>query len=127
MELLNKATYIIKMILFIVHFFLLYSIIGTLWQISPLIYLFFVFHTIYVIQVILRIILKRDNYKNDLIYNCMQIGLYLYIAIIFYRINFTHIFYNKDTFNYFNVNFGIICFLMFFLIIYGYIELKERS
>ena len=126
MKILKKTIYIIKIIFFIIHFLLLYDIIGTLWQIKPLIYFFLIIHFIYILNTILEMLSKKDSYQNDLVYNFMQVGMYLYIFTIFYRIHFTHVFYMAETAKYFNVNFEILCFLLVFLLTYSHFELKNR-
>ena len=126
MKILKKTIYIIRILFFIIHFLLLYDVIGTLWQVKPLIYFFIVIHFTYVINTILEMLSKKDSYQNDLVYNFMQVGIYIYIFIIFYRIHFTHVFYMVETATYFNINFGILCFLLAFLLIYSHFELKNR-
>ncbi len=126
MKILKKTIYIIRIIIFIIHFLLLYDIIETLWQVKPLIYFFFVIHFIFVLNTIKEMLSKKDIYQNDFVYNFMQIGVYLYIFIIFYRIHFTHVFYMIETVKYFNINFGILCFLLMFLLIYSCFELKNK-
>ena len=126
MIILKKTIYIIRNIFFIIHFLLLYDIIGTMWQVKPLIYFFFVIHFIYVLNIIIEILSKNDVYKNDLIYNVMQLGVYIYVFTIFYRIHFTHVFYMAETASYFKINFGILSFLLIFLLIYSCIELKNK-
>lgn len=126
MKILKKIIYIIRIIFFIIHFLLLYDVIGTLWQIKPLIYFFFVMHFIFVLNTIKEMLSKKDIYQNDFVYNFMQIGVYLYIFIIFYRIHFTNVFYMIETVKYFNINFGILCFLLMFLLIYSCFELKNK-
>ena len=127
MKLLSKIVYCIRMIAFLLHFFLLYGMINTLWQIKPLIYVFFLFHFIFVIRIIIELLSKRGVYKEDLIYNFMQLGVYMYIGILYYRVIYSHVYYMKETIVYFNINFGIITFLWLFLLIYSTYELSKRK
>lgn len=126
MKVFKKIIYIIRIIFFIVHFIFLYNIIGTLWQVKPLIYFFFVVHFLFVLDTIIEMLSKKKIYCKDFVYNIMQIGLYLYIFTIFYRIQVTHVFFVRETVRYFNVNIGIICILLVFLLIYSHFELKKN-
>ena len=126
MKIFKKILYILRIILFLFHFFFLYSIISTLLQVKPLIYLFLILHFIFVINTIIEMLSKKKSYQQDYVYNLMQIGVYFYIGIIFYRVYFTHIFYMRETIKYFNINFCILCFLIIFLLLYSHYELKER-
>lgn len=67
---------------------------------------------------------KKDIYKDDIIYNLMQIGLSLYILVMFYRINYSAAVVVKETMHYFMINYGIMSILMIFIILYSFIELR---
>ena len=125
-KLFKKILYVLRIICFILHFFFLYDIINTLLQIRPLIYLFLILHFIFCINTLREMLSKKKSYQLDFVYNLMQIGVYFYIWIIFYRVHFSHVFYMKETITYFNINFGILSFLFIFLLLYSHYELKEQ-
>lgn len=125
-KLFNKWFYYFRIVFFVIHFFFLYDIVSTLWQIKPLIYLFLILHFLYCITVIGQIISKRKKYQTDFAYNLMQVGGYLYVWVLFYRIHYSHVSYMQETVKYFNINFGILSFVLLFLLLYSKLELKKR-
>ncbi len=126
-KLFKKIFYYLRIIFFFLHFFFLFNITSTLLQIRPLIYLFLLLHFIFCINVIWEMLSKKKIYQEDFVYNLMQIGVYIYFFTIYYRVHYFNVFYMKDTVIYFNINFGILCFLLTFLIFYSNFELKNRK
>ena len=127
MKELPKILYTIRMTLFVLQFVALFMMISSLLQIKPVFYIFIVLYLFYVIKTIIELLSKKEIYQNDIIYNTMQIGLFIYLFVLFYRIYFSYIYVNTSTMSYFNVNFGIICLLLVFINIYSFIELRNRK
>lgn len=127
MKELPKILYTMRMTLFILQFVALFMIISSLLQMKIVFYLFLVFYLFYVIKVITELLSKKKVYQNDLIYNAMQIGLFAYIFVLFYRIYFSFVYVSENTMPYFNINFGIICLLLIFINIYSFIELRNKK
>lgn len=48
-------------------------------------YLYLLIEFIYIISIILMILSKKEKYQNDLAFNIMQIGMYIYQGIVFIR------------------------------------------
>ena len=124
MKKFKKGIYITRIIFFISCFFLLFFITNSLLQLKWYSLIFIGIYIIYVIKVITELLSKKDIYKDDIIYNLMQIGLSLYILVMFYRINYSAAVVVKETMHYFMINYGIMSILMIFIILYSFIELR---
>ena len=127
MDKLKKGMYVTRILLFLIHFFLLFSIIGSLLQVKWLSIIFIIIYIIYVIKVITELLSKNKYYQEDIVYNIMQIGLFMYLFVMFYRIVISKAVVVKETLTYFKVNFGILSVLMIFILVYSFIELKLDS
>lgn len=127
MKTLTKIIYDIRILFFFLHFFLLYEMSDTLWQVKPIIYFFITLHFLFIIRFIYELLSKEQKYKEDSIYNLMSIGTLFYFVILFYRIKFTHMYYMKETTSYFNINLGILCLLWIFLLLYSVLDLQKRD
>ena len=124
MKKFKKGVYIVRILFFVIHFFLLFLIINSLLQLKWFSLIFLSIYILYIIKVITELLSKRKNYQDDIIYNLMQIGLFLYIFVIFYRINYSYAVVVKETLPYFLINFGIMSGLMIFILIYSFMELS---
>ena len=124
MEILKKGIYYTRVIFFIAQFFLLFSIISSLFQIGWYILIFGVVYLFYIIKTIMEMLSQKKIYQDDWVYNLMQIGLDIYIFILFYRITFSHAVVVKETMKYFLINFGIVSGLIIFILAYSYMELR---
>jgi len=122
-----KISYTIRIIAFILNFLLLFLMVGTLLHLKPMFYIFLVLYIIYVFNILKEMLSQNECYKNDLVYNCMQIGMFLYYLILFYRIRFSYVSINTETMSYFNVNFIIISLLIVFILCYSKIEFKKSG
>lgn len=123
---MKKVTYIIRIMLFIMQFYLLFLIIDSFLRVKPLIFIFLPLYIIYVLKIIFELLSKKKSYKEDLVYNFMQIGMYIYIGIIFYRIYFGFIVPSVETMTYFSTNFGVLIILIIFSLTYSFLELKGK-
>ncbi len=127
MNKLSKIIYYIKLILFVAHFYftfiMLHNILDT--GIYGIIYL--VFYLVFVIKIIIELLSKKGRYKNDLIYNFMQIGLYAYLIIISLKTTIEKVYVTRLTYNYFRLNYVILTILIVFIFIYNYLEFKSSN
>ena len=124
MEIVKRGLYYTRMILFIIQFFLLFYIINSLFQVGWYILFFGVIYLFYVLKIIIEMLSKKLIYQDDWVYNVMQIGVVLYIFVLFYRIKFSYVVVVKETMKYFLINFGIVSILLLFIMAYSIIELK---
>ncbi len=127
MEKKNKLVYAIRIVLFIIQFYLVYLLIPNILPVGIFGYIFLVVYLFYIIMVIRELLSKKKKYRYDLIYNFMQIGFIFYLIVINFKISYDHLYVVKKTLSYFNVNYIIMTLLQIFIIIYSLFELRLRK
>ena len=127
MKRLKNLVYYIRILFFILQFVFLFLIEETLLQVRPLVYLFLFVYTLFVIKILVELLSKKKNYREDTIYNIMQIGLFIYIFIYFYYVYIKHIIVRISTMSYFNTNLIIMCILMIFIVLYSCTEVNRKK
>ena len=70
---------------------------------------------------------KKRKYKEDFVYNFMQIGTLLYLSFLSFRVNSTKLLVTKVTSTYFKTNFIIIGLLIIFIIVYRLVEFRKKK
>jgi len=117
MKKLAIIIYPIRIILFIIHLLMLYMMIDDIVYVS-LGYLFLFVDIIYVIRVIMELFSQKNLYKEDIYYNIMQVGLYIYIGVLWYRLTFCNV-WGKNLILYLKTNYIVLCILFLFLVFYS--------
>ena len=56
--------------------------------------------------------------KEDIYYNIMQVGLYIYIGVLWYRLTFCNV-WGKNLILYLKTNYIVLCILFLFLVFYS--------
>lgn len=125
MKKLAKIIYPIRIILFIIHLLMLYMMIDDIVYVS-FGYLFLFIDIVYVIRVIMELFSQKSLYKKDIYYNIMQIGLYTYIGVLWYRLTFGSIF-SKELLLYLKTNYIILSILFLFLTFYSTILIHKMN
>ena len=125
MEKFVKICYIAKIILFFLHFYFLFASLYCIMAIKYLGIVFILLYIIFVIKILLEMLSKKKQYKEDFAYNIMQCGFLFYIMTIAFRINYSKIYVTNNTLTYFYVNYGILSILVLFILAYGMIEFKN--
>lgn len=125
MKKLAKIIYPIRIILFIIHLLMLYMMIDDIVYVS-FGYLFLFIDIIYVIRVIMELFSQKSLYKKDIYYNIMQIGLYTYIGVLWYRLTFGSII-SKELLLYLKTNYIILSILFLFLTFYSTILIHKMN
>ena len=121
----KKVIYILRIIGFIIQFYLAFMIIDAMIHTGFFGYLFIAIFLFYNITMIVQLLNIKEEKEEDVIYNIMQLGYFLYIFVFFFRIRISHVFVGSETIGYFNLNFGILSLLLVFIILYNFIELKN--
>jgi hypothetical protein len=80
---------------------------------------YFLYSTIITIQ-----LLRTQKESYDIIYSIMQLSYFIYIIVFFFRIRISNVFVGVETIPYFKLNFGVLCLLLAFILLYSFIELK---
>ena len=127
MKNLEKISFIVRMIFFVLHFYFVFAMLYCILPLKYLGYVFIIFYLIYVVKEIIELVSKKKIYREDFIYNFMQIGLMFYLIIFSVRLNISKIFVNAETLQYFRINYSIILVLIIFTLLYSFIELRTNK
>ena len=123
----NKILYGLRICSFLIQFYLVFHLLPSILSIGIIGYGLIMLYIFYDLMVISQLVGKKKKYKYDTIYDFMQIGFVFYLLVITYKIHHDHIYVIKNTLSYFRINYGIICLLLIFIIIYSLYELIMRS
>ena len=127
MKTITKIIYYFKILLFTIHFYFVFAMLHDILDTKFFGYLFLIIYFVYIIKTIIELLSKKDRYKNDLIYNFMQIGFLSYIVFISIKVNVNVMYVTNITYPYFRTNFIIISILIIFSLIYSFIELDNKK
>ena len=127
MKKLTEIVYIIKMGLFVIHFYFVFMMLHNILDAKIYGVIFLVFYLAFAIKCLLELLSKRGRYKNDIIYNIMQIGIYAYLLIISIKTSVSKIYVTRLTLGYFKINYIILSILIVFIFIYSYLEFKPSK
>lgn len=127
MRYLAKTVYYIKLAFYIIHFYFVFLMLHNILDTNIYGIIFLVFYMIFAIKILLELLSKNNKYKNDIIYNIMQIGVYAYLLIISIKTHLAKIYVTRLTMNYFKINYIILSLLIVFIFIYSYLEFKSSK
>ncbi len=122
MKKVANIVYYIKMFLFIIHFYFVFAMLHNILDVKIYGLIFLIFYFLYIFKVIIELLSKKKRFKNDFVYNLMQLGLIFYILVICIRTNIAGMYVTKNTLPYFQINYSILSVLILFIFIYSYIE-----
>jgi len=125
-KLVNVAYYFRTFIL-IIHFYFVFMMLNNILDTKFFGYLFLLIYGIYIIKCIMELLSGKKRYKNDVIYNLMQIGVLSYIIFLSIKIRVNEMYVTEITYPYFKSNCQILSVLIIFILIYGLIELKSKN
>ena len=124
---MEKAIYSLKTVLFLIQFYVVFWMIEIVLQIGIVGYLFLFMYSLYIIKILFEMLSKKMKYKNDIVYNLMQIGLIFYISVITFKSYYMKMTVIDSTISYFTINYIIVSLLILFILIYSFSELKNRK
>lgn len=127
MKKISKIIYIIKMFLFIISFYFVFLMLHNILDAKLFGVVFLIIYFVLVLREIIEIFSKKDEYKEDIIYNVMKMGVYLYLLIISIKTTMANALVTRITVDYFKTNYIIISVLMLFILIYNLLEFKSSS
>lgn len=119
MKKVTNILYCIRIILFIMHLLMLFTVLNNIVDVGLIGYLFLIIDSIYVIRVIFELLSQKKCYKNEIYYNIMQIGLFIYIIVLWYKLYFDNTLLTKEFFVYLKTNYIILIILIAFLLFYS--------
>ena len=115
------------MILFVIHFYFIFMMLPNILDAKIYGIIFLVFYLAFVIKTIIELLSKKGRYKNDIIYNIMQIGLYAYLLVISLKTTVAKVYVTRLTLSYFKMNYIILSILIVFIFVYSYLEFKSSN
>ncbi len=122
-----KVVYIIKMVLFVIHFYFVFMMLHNILDATIYGVIFLAFYLVFAIKVLSELLSKKDRYKNDTIYNIMQIGVYAYLLVLSIKTYTAKIYVTRITMSYFQINYVILSVLIIFIFIYSYLEFRPSK
>lgn len=124
---MKKILYYLRLLLFIPYLVIIFLLIDNLYKTSFLSVVFFLLNLIYSFIMILTILSKKKIYQETISFNFLNIGIYIYIFML-YRITSTNsildIINNKA---YFNNNYIMLSILLIGLTTYAIFLNNEKS
>lgn len=124
---MKKILYYLRLLLFIPYLVIIFLLIDNLYKTSFLSVVFFLLNLIYSFILILTILSKKKIYQETISFNFLNIGIYIYIFML-YRITSTNsildIINNKA---YFNNNYIMLSILLIGLTTYAIFLNNEKS
>ena len=129
MKKISIVVYYIKLVLFIISFYFIFTMLHNILDTKIYGIIFIIFYLIYAFKLIIELLSQKARFKNDYIYNFMQIGLIIYILIISIRCSINKIYVTNFTYPYFRINFIILSILILFILIYSIVDknsIKKR-
>ena len=124
---MKKILYYLRLLLFIPYLVIIFLLIDNLYKTSFLSIIFFLLNLIYSFIMIITILSKKKIYQETISFNFLNIGIYIYIFML-YRITSTNsildIINNKA---YFNNNYIMLSILLIGLTTYAIFLNNEKS
>lgn len=124
---ITKIGYTIKIILFIIHFYFVFLMLHNILDTKLYGVIFLIVYISFIIKGLDELLSKKDRFKNDLIYNIMQSGVYLYLIIVAFKTYMAKIYVTRVTIGYFKTNYIILSLLIIFIFIYSFLEFKSSN
>ncbi len=126
LELIRNILYYFRYILFILHIFLVFQLLYILLRMSYFGIIFIIMDIIYIVMVITQLLSAKLRYKREIIYNCMQIGFYIYLILFFIKIRTNYI-TPSLSFIFLRNNFIVLSILLVVIMIYSKIIVNKRQ
>ena len=127
MKKLTNIVYYTKIFLLLIHFYFVFIILHTILDTKIFGYIFLVIYFIYIIKCIIELLSQKKRFKNDWIYNLMQIGVLGYILFMAIKVSINEMYVTEMTYSYFRTNYLIISILFIFIMMYSFIELSDKK
>lgn len=127
MKQIIKTSYAIRILFFILHFYFVFIMLENILDTKYIGIVFLTFYLFYILCLLFQLLSKKRRYKQDLIYNIMQIGLYFYLTILSIRIKASSFYTLANTNSYFFTNYGILSLLILFIMAYSFLEFRKEK
>ena len=126
LELLKKILYYFRYIFFIIHIFAVYQLLYIILRMEYSGIIFLILDIIYIIVVITQLLGAKLRYKKEIIYNIMQISLYIYLGIFFIKIR-TNYLTPSMSYVFLRNNFIVLSLLLLIIMFYSKLIVNKRQ
>ena len=121
MKKIPMILYYSKIILLISSFYFIFIMLHNFLDTGIYGYIFLIAYLVYVFKLVIELFSKKKDYKEDVIYNFMQIGFIVYILVVTIRCYIVKLYVTNFTFSYFRMNYIILTILVMFILAYSFI------
>ncbi len=121
MKKIPMILYYLKIILLISSFYFIFIMLHNFLDAGIYGYIFLMVYIVYVYKLMTELFSKKKDYKEDVIYNFMQIGFIVYILVVTIRCYIVKLYVTIFTFSYFRMNYIILSILVMFILAYSFI------
>lgn len=126
LELVKNIIYYSRYILFILHNFVVFQLLYIILRMKVFGIIYLILEIIYIIVIITQLLGAKLRYKREIIYNCMQIGFYIYLILFFIKIRTNYI-TPSLSFIFLRNNFIVLSILLVIIMIYSKIIVNKRQ
>ena len=126
LELIRNIIYYSRYILFILHNFIVFQLLYIILRMKAFGIIYLILEIIYIIVIITQLLGAKLRYKREIIYNCMQIGFYIYLILFFIKIRTNYI-TPSLSFIFLRNNFIVLSILSVIIMIYSKIIVNKRQ
>ena len=126
LELIRNIIYYSRYVLFILHNFIVFQLLYIILRMKAFVIIYLILEIIYIIVIITQLLGAKLRYKREIIYNCMQIGFYIYLILFFIKIRTNYI-TPSLSFIFLRNNFIVLSILLVIIMIYSKIIVNKRQ
>ncbi len=127
MKKLANVVYAVKILLFVSHFYLVYVMLHNIIDTGIPGIIFLTLYIIFAVKVFFEVLSQNKKYKEDIIYNTMQIGFLIYMFVISLKTNAASVYVTRITLSYFKINYLILSALIVFILLYNMLDNKSST
>ena len=124
---INKIFYYVRILLFIFYLFIMFLLIDNIYNFEIFSIIFYLTNIVYSFLIILSILSKKITFKKNIIFNLLNIGVYIYIFTLYSIVKSNSSLDILNNIVYFRNNFVMISTLLIGLITYLLILNQEEK
>ena len=124
---MKKILYYLRLLTFILYLIMIFLLIDNLYKSSFLSIIFFLLNLIYSFTMILTILSKKKIYQETISFNFLNIGIYIYIFMLYKITSSNSILDIINNKTYFNNNYIMLSILLIGLTTYSIFLNNEKS
>lgn len=124
---INKLFYYTRILLFIVYLIIMLLLINNIYKLETFSIIFYLSNLIYSFLIILSILSKKRNFKNNITFNLLNIGVYIYIFTLYTIVKSNSALDIVNNVVYFRNNFIMITTLLIGITVYLLILNQEEK